>query len=76
MILQSRFIIVNINGRNPNVFYELGIAQSIGKPTLILSKTINDIPFDISSQNMIIYNSSEELESHLHKTLRNVLIND
>jgi hypothetical protein len=30
-MMSARIIITNINGRNPNVFYELGIAHAIGK---------------------------------------------
>lgn len=61
-ILESRIVIANINGRNPNVFYELGIAQAIGKPTFIVSKNLKGVPFDLQSQNIILYNDLEELQ--------------
>lgn len=37
-ILKSRVIIANIDGRNPNVFYELGICHAISKPVIIICK--------------------------------------
>jgi len=75
-ILNSRIVVANINGRNPNVFYELGLAQAIGKPTLIISKNLDDIPFDVKSQNVIIYNDFADLQQRLSKTLKNVLISN
>ncbi|PXX98848.1 hypothetical protein DF185_15850 [Marinifilum breve] len=75
-ILESRIVIANINGRNPNVFYELGIAQAIGKPTLLISKNIENIPFDVKSQNIIIYKDSNELSDKLSLMLSSILVNE
>lgn len=75
-IFEARIIIANINGRNPNVFYELGIAQAIGKPTLLISKSIEDVPFDLRSQNIIIYNSLSELNHKLINMFSRLLINE
>lgn len=68
LIVQSEIVIVNINGRNPNVYYELGIAHAIGKPTILLSKAdfdINNIGFDVRQKRIIIYNSLDDLEKQL-----------
>jgi hypothetical protein len=48
-INRSRFVIADCTGRNPNVFYELGIAHSVGKPVFICAQNREDIPFDISA---------------------------
>ena len=46
-INESRFVIADCTGRNPNVFYELGIAHTIGKPVFICAPERADIPFDV-----------------------------
>lgn len=69
MIIRARLIIANIGTRNPNVYYELGIAQSLGKKTILVSHTINDTPFDIKSQQIVIYRNQEDLEKKLTATL-------
>lgn len=68
LIVQSEIVIVNINGRNPNVYYELGIAHAIGKPTILLSETnfnIDDVGFDIRQKRIIMYDSIQDLEKQL-----------
>jgi hypothetical protein len=47
-INQAKFVIADCTGRNPNVFYELGIAHTLGKPVFMCSQNRADFPFDIS----------------------------
>ena len=47
LIAEASTVIVNIDGRNPNVYYELGIAHAMGKPTILVSSDISAIPFDM-----------------------------
>jgi hypothetical protein len=49
------FVIADITGRNPNVLYELGIAHTLGKPVLIISRNAADIPIDLSTRRVILY---------------------
>ena len=68
LIVQSEFVLVNIDGRNPNVYYELGIAHTLGKPTILLSNSnysIEDIGFDIRQKRIVIYENDLELETQL-----------
>jgi len=53
------FVIADITGRNPNVLYELGIAHTLAKPVLIISSNAADIPIDLSTRRVILYNQSE-----------------
>ena len=64
-ISEARFVVANINGRNPNVLYELGIAQALGKTTFIISKTLEELPFDIQANRVITYSTYKELEEKL-----------
>ncbi|GAB6041062.1 hypothetical protein [Endothiovibrio diazotrophicus] len=47
------------NCTNPNVMYELGLADAIGKPTLIMTTNAEELPFDISNRNAFNYNPSD-----------------
>lgn len=73
-ILQSNIIIANINGRNPNVFYELGICHTLGKPVIIISNIKDNPPFDINAKNIIFYKDSNDLQFQLRSELLKIYI--
>ncbi|MFA0146340.1 hypothetical protein [Vibrio lentus] len=66
-IASSRVVVANLSGRNPNVFYELGIAHALGKPVLLVSETLDGIPFDIQSQRILTFTTENELASNLER---------
>lgn len=70
MILEAQIIIALIDGRNPNVFYEIGIAHALGKNVILVSD-YNDsqIPFDLRSNRFVLYHGEKELQQKLIKTL-------
>lgn len=72
-ICSSQLVIANISGRNPNVFYELGIAQALGKPVIIVSKGAKDIPFDLKNRQVIIYDTPQDLHFKIQKAVVNAL---
>lgn len=72
-IYRARLIIADITSRNPNVYYELGIAQAIGKPVLLIAQNANELPFDISSRRVLVYHTLDDLEDHLRKWLTQTL---
>jgi len=77
-IVRAEFIIVNIDGRNPNVYYELGIAHAIGKPTILISRTEfpeNSIGFDIRQKQIVLYKDDTELEKALLYQVNRILNN-
>ena len=39
------FVIADMTGKNPNVFYEVGYAHAKGKLCVLLTQQANDIPF-------------------------------
>ena len=57
-IENSDFIIADMSGQNPNVFYEVGFAHAKGKRCILLTKNAKDIPFDLSQHHHIIYDGS------------------
>lgn len=73
-IIEARIVIVNINGRNPNVFYELGIAHALGKKTIIISKYGEELPFDVKAKRIILYKDLNGLKDELKNSLTKALI--
>lgn len=51
----AELVIADVTGRNPNVFYELGMAHAIGKDVIILAQRSEDIPFDVTHLRYIKY---------------------
>ncbi len=54
-ILNAAICIADLTGRNPNVNYELGMAHALGRPVLIITQSIKDIPFDYQHLRAITY---------------------
>ena len=53
-IVESDVIVADIGPSNPNVFYELGYAHALQKPTILLAnRQIEKLPFDISGYRVI-----------------------
>lgn len=61
-ILSSQYVVADVTGRNPNVYYELGIAHTLGKKVILLTQNITDIPFDTRHLRHIVY--SNDLSGH------------
>ena len=54
-IEKADLVIDDLSGKNPNVFYEVGIAHTLGKPVLLLSQAIEDVPFDLRHRRVLPY---------------------
>ncbi|MNN93886.1 hypothetical protein D3C81_2124240 [compost metagenome] len=65
-IIISPYIIANINGRNPNVHYELGIAHCLGKNILLVSEGIEEVAFDLQSERVLIYRNQDDLSNKIY----------
>ena len=72
-IEQSAVVIAEITPANPNVFYEVGYAHALSKPTILLAKRGSELPFDIRSFRVVFYNDTiggkAEVEQNLHNHL-------
>jgi hypothetical protein len=56
-ILTSEVIIADLTGKNPNVFYETGIAHSVREPqsVILASQSLDDVPFDLRHLPIVLY---------------------
>jgi hypothetical protein len=72
-ICASRAIIADCTGRNPNVFYEIGVAHTIGKPVILITQDPDDVPFDLRHLRHIEYEYTppgmRQFEISLRQTL-------
>lgn len=57
-ILGYELCIVDLSGHNPNVFYELAMAQAAARPVVILKRAGESIPFDVKDYRLIEYDLS------------------
>lgn len=73
-IYHAELCIVDCTGRNPNVFYELGMTHTLGRKAIPIAQNIDDIPFDIRHLRTIIYEDTsrglEDFETKLAQTIR------
>jgi len=73
-ITKSRILIVNLDGRNPNVFYELGIAHALGKQTILISSNLEEVPFDLKSYKLVVYENQKELGEKIKIAVSQALV--
>ena len=71
LISSAQIVICDCTGRNPNVFYEAGIAHAIGKEVVLIAQSESDIPFDLQHLRYIRYlNNGEGLNKLAHDLKR------
>ena len=61
--------------RNPNVFYELGLAHAMRKPVVLVSASEEDVPFDLKHIRVIYYDRNDPFwgSKLIEKVAENVL---
>ncbi len=78
-IESAKVIIADLTGRNPNVFYELGISHTLKRTnTIVLTRdSFRKVPFDVSHFRIIKYSDSipgkASFDHNLEQTLRVIL---
>ena len=66
----AKILLADLSGKNPNVFYELGLAHAIAKPVVQITDNIEDIPFDLRTLRVIPYDKNEgEWGEELRKSI-------
>lgn len=70
LIDRSRVVIADCTGRNPNVFYEIGIAHTLGREVILITQNKADIPFDLRHLRYVQYLNNGEGLAALSDCLR------
>ena len=70
-------MIADCTGRDPNVFYEIGVAHTVGKPVVLITQSADDVPFDLRAIRFIEYQYTPPgmrvFEERLKITLKEVI---
>lgn len=56
---QAKIVLADLSTRNANVYYELGLAHAIAKPAILVTDSIDDVPFDLRALRIIIYDKNK-----------------
>jgi len=71
MILKAKLIIAETTSRNPNVFYEVGMAHAFNKDVFIFnSNKKKKLPFDISTNRAVFYDNQDDLKKKIVENLK------
>lgn len=72
-----RLVIADCTNRNPNVFYELGMAHTLDKRVIMLTRDAKDLPFDVAGKRAIEYQYDPaklpKLKSELKEAIKKIL---
>lgn len=64
-----QLLVADISFGNPNVFLEVGYAWGRNKPTILLKRAEEQLPFDAQSQRCLIYKRIKDIEDKLYEEL-------
>lgn len=71
-IRNADIIIADLTLPNPNVFYEVGFAHALNKPTILICQNLENLPFDLRGNRTIQYSNSILGGEQLFKNLLKV----
>lgn len=77
LLCTASVVVVDYSDRNPNVFYELGITHALGRPSIPIAQTPDDIPFDLRGIRALIYETTpvglQRLQASLASRIRDLV---
>lgn len=79
-IIEAKIIIAEVTPVNQNVFYELGYAHALRKPTILLAERGKQLPFDITGYRCLFYENTiggkKQVEEALRQHLQAILYDE
>ena len=84
-IVDATVVVADLTGSNPNVFFELGVAQAFSKPLVLLVRSAGALPFDVKGERTIELGGdggglgvaeADEAKAQLRKSMEVVLAPD
>jgi hypothetical protein len=79
-VQRAELVLADLSGSSANVFYELGLAHAIAKPTVVLTPDPSTVPIDLKGLPMITYDVrypgwDTNLKLRITEEIKNVLAN-
>jgi CheY-like chemotaxis protein len=76
-IRKAKLVIFVATDRNPNVFYEAGFSDALGKEVVAITDRHEDLPFDIRDRNTLAYGTDvQSLRTALAEKLASISLID
>lgn len=76
LIWRARVVIADLSGKNANVFYETGIAHTLGRDIIQITRAPSDVPIDLQPLRYVHYLPNEQgmeaLKSSVSARLRDL----
>ena len=69
-IMESQIVIAEISPVNANVYYEVGYAHALDKPTILIAERKTELPFDLSAFRTLFYDNSIGGKARVEEGLR------
>jgi hypothetical protein len=69
-IVESHLVIAELSPSNPNVYYEVGFAHALRKPTILIAEKGTQLPFDVSPFRVLFYENSIPGKTRFEEGLR------
>lgn len=71
----AKILVAELTSRNPNVFYELGLAHALKKPVVLVCSNEQDVPFDLKHIRVIYYDMHDPFWGNklIEKVAENIL---
>ena len=69
-IRESHVIVADITPRNANVYYEVGYAHALDKPTVLVAEKETELPFDVSPFRVLFYDNTIGGKSRVEEGLK------
>ncbi len=71
-IRRAHFVVVDLTDARPNVFYEAGYAQGLGKTPIYVARKDTQLEFDLKDYPVIFFESMRELRQGLISRFRGI----
>lgn len=71
-IRRSAFVIADLTEHRPNVYYELGFAQGLGKPNIVTAFKGTALPFDVHDIPVIFWEGQKQLKEQLRPRIETI----
>jgi len=60
-IEEADVVIAEMTDANPNVYYEVGLAHALNKSVILITRSTENLPFDLRGMRHIVYDTAREL---------------